>query len=52
MVFDPDRDLPDPAIERPDPDECRIHDLPLDRHGGCFECERDRDDRERMDGDE
>lgn len=41
--FDPDRQLPDPADDR-DPPECRIHDMPLDRHGGCFGCETERDD--------
>jgi hypothetical protein len=39
---DPDTHLPDPGDEAPE--TCPDHRLELDRYGGCFECEQERDD--------
>jgi hypothetical protein len=45
---DPDRHLPDPGDDAPD--TCPDHGLELDRHGGCYECEQERDDEARRIG--
>jgi hypothetical protein len=45
---DPDRHLPDPGAEAPD--TCDRHGLELDRYGGCYDCEQERDDDARRIG--
>jgi len=45
---DPDRHLPDPGDDAPD--TCPDHGLELDRYGGCYECEQERDDDARRIG--
>ena len=45
---DPDTHLPDPGADAPD--TCPDHGLELDRYGGCYECEQERDDEARRIG--